>query len=450
MKTTFNVLENINPHFKPVWISNKPYNVLSGGRNSFKSSVTALLAVRLFMSYVAQGERANVVALRKVGDTIRDSIYLNIQWALEKFGILQEFKCTVAPFKIVHKRTGCGFHFYGLNDYQRLKSNNLDDIILVWYEEAAEFKSVEEFDQTNVTFMRQKHPKAPFVYFFWSYNPPRSPYHWINKWKESIKGDKNYLMHESSYLNDELDFVTEQMIEEIERIKQNDPDYYEYLYLGKPLGLGDNVYRMSLFHKIPTIPEGEYLVDLCSSSDTGHQVSATTHGYFGITNTGKVILLDTYYYDPIDSKKTVRGYQQSNGNKKAPSEMSEDFYKFTESVFNCYQVRFDKHTIDSAEGALRNQVYNDYGIKMHPVAKGLKKDMIEYCYDLLARGRMYVLDIPNNQIFLEEHEKYRWKPNKITGVIDPDNPEVIKEDDHTCDMFQYYVKDNLTKLGLKF
>ncbi|MFD2658617.1 hypothetical protein ACFSUP_21285, partial [Gracilibacillus thailandensis] len=31
-----------------------------------------------------------------------------------------------------------------------------------------------------------------------------------------------------------------------------------------------------------------------------------------------------------------------------------------------------------------------------------------------------------------------------------DDPQVIKEDDHTCDMFQYYVNDNLRKLGLKF
>ena len=36
------IQNNVNQHFKPVWVSSKPYNVLKGGRNSFKSSVIAL------------------------------------------------------------------------------------------------------------------------------------------------------------------------------------------------------------------------------------------------------------------------------------------------------------------------------------------------------------------------------------------------------------------------
>ncbi|MDS2638260.1 phage terminase large subunit, partial [Streptococcus pneumoniae] len=76
-----------------------------------------------------------------------------------------------------------------------LKSNDIGNIIAVWYEEAAEFNDQEDFDQSNVTFMRQKHPRAKFVQFFWSYNPPRNPYSWINEWFESIKTNKNYLAH---------------------------------------------------------------------------------------------------------------------------------------------------------------------------------------------------------------------------------------------------------------
>ncbi|WP_239828267.1 phage minor capsid protein, partial [Streptococcus pneumoniae] len=55
----------------------------------------------------------------------------------------------------------------------------------------------------------------------------------INEWFESIKTNKNYLAHSSTYLDDELGFVTEQMLEDIERIKENDYDYYRYLYLGE-------------------------------------------------------------------------------------------------------------------------------------------------------------------------------------------------------------------------
>jgi phage terminase large subunit len=34
--------------------------------------------------------------------------------------------------------------------------------------------------------------------------------------------------------------------------------------------------------------------------------------------------------------------------------------------------------------------------------------------------------------------------------LNSDDPKVIKEDDHTCDAFQYYVNDNLQKLNLKY
>ena len=34
--------KNVNDNFLPILLSDKPYNVLKGGRNSFKSSVIAL------------------------------------------------------------------------------------------------------------------------------------------------------------------------------------------------------------------------------------------------------------------------------------------------------------------------------------------------------------------------------------------------------------------------
>src|SRR5690606_12756719 len=100
-----NIQKEVNPHFKPVWTSKKPYNILKGGRNSFKSSVIALKLTYMMLQYIKRGEKANVVVIRKVANTIRDSVFLKIQWALNKFGILSEFKMTVAPFRITHKGT---------------------------------------------------------------------------------------------------------------------------------------------------------------------------------------------------------------------------------------------------------------------------------------------------------------------------------------------------------
>lgn len=431
---TIDIQKNVNPNFKVVWQSQKPYNVLKGGRNSFKSSVIVLKLVYMMIKYIMRGDKANVVVIRKVARTIRDSVFNKILWAISVFGLDNHFRATVSPFKIVHKLTGSTFYFYGQDDFQKLKSNDIGNIIAVWYEEAAEFDSAEDFDQSNVTFMRQKHDKTPFVQFFWSYNPPRNPYSWINEWFEEVKTNENYLAHSSTYLDDELGFVTEQMLEDIERIKQNDYDYYRYLYLGEAVGLGNQVYNMSTFHPLEALPSDDRLIGISFALDGGHQQSATACCAFGITAKGKVILLDTWYYSPAGQVV-----------KKAPSQLSQDIYYFTTKVVGQYKVPILQYTIDSAEGAIRNQMYLDFAIRWHPVAKLKKVTMIDTFQSLLTEGRFYYLDIENNKIFIEEHKMYRWDEKTIKS----DNPNVIKDDDHTCDVAQYFVLDNAKILGLR-
>ncbi|KAA0941609.1 PBSX family phage terminase large subunit [Sporosarcina sp. ANT_H38] len=445
-KVTINIQENVNPNFKAVWKTKKPYNILRGGRNSFKSSVIALQLIYMMLQYLVKGEKANVVVIRKVGNTIRDSVFLKIQWAIDKFGMAGQFKSTVAPFKITHLSTGSTFYFYGSDDFAKLKSNDIGNIIAVWYEEAAEFGSPEEFDQTNVTFMRQKHDLSDFVRFFWSYNPPRNPYHWINEWSDGMIGEDDYLVHHSSYKDDELGFVTEQMLADIERIKKNDFDYYRYIYLGEAVGLGNNVFNINLFKELKGLPEDDRVIGLYYSIDGGHAQSATTYGCFGLTAKGNVILLNLYYYSPA-----------GRVNKKAPSHLAKDLNDFitktsTQNLFK--GARIMKRTIDSAEAALRNQYFADYGQHLVPVAKKKKVDMFDYVHSLLADGRFYYLKDPypigmpftdSTEIFIEEHKKFSWDEK----TLHTDNPRVIEEDDHSVDMFVYLCLSNARDFRLK-
>ena len=80
------------------------------------------------------------------------------------------------------------------------------------------------------------------------------------------------------------------------------------------------------------------------------------------------------------------------------------------------------------------------------MAKAKKVDMIDYVQNLLAQGRFFYLDTKANQIFIKEHRDYRWDEDTLQS----DDPKVIKIADHTCDQFQYFVKDNLGDLGLKW
>ena len=107
----FQATKEINPHFYQVWKTSQPYNILKGGRNSFKSSVISLMLVFMMISQIRKGNIANVAILRKVASHIRDSVFKQIEWAIDKMGLSDQFKSSVTPFKITHKKSGSAFYF---------------------------------------------------------------------------------------------------------------------------------------------------------------------------------------------------------------------------------------------------------------------------------------------------------------------------------------------------
>jgi len=427
------ITDEINPHFYSFWNSKEDYKILTGGRSSLKSSVISLKLVTEFM----KEPNGNVVCLRKVGKYLRTSIYEQITWAIYKLGIDKEFYFGKQPLRITHKRTGTAFYFYGVDDPLKIKSAKIAKgyVMALFFEELAEFSGIQDIDVVEDTFIREATENNVKVYY--AFNPPQSPKHWVNKWRDSKVGDKEYFLHHSTYLNDEKGFVSPQMIKKINKYKENDYEYYRFMYLGEAVGIGNNVYNFNLFKKVTEIPDSEKLTGLYYSIDTGHQVSATTALCIGLSAKGNVYLLDTYYYSPAN--KT---------DKKAPSDLAKDINNFIKKTATLYSgVPIKQRTIDSAEGGLRNQYKKDYGLRLHGVNKAMKKkDMIDYVVDLLAQGRVHILDIPNNQVFIDEHEGYKYDEKSIER--NPDNPAVVKVDDHTCDAFQYFCIDNKKVLKL--
>lgn len=434
-KQEVRITNEINPHFYGLWWTKCPYIIAKGGRGSFKSSVISLRLVVNMLNEASLGHKANIICIRENAAYLRDTVFNQISWAIEKLGVADKFIERTSPLRIIHNRTGSAFYFYGADKPLKLKSNTVPNIIDLWFEEAANVKNAEVFDQTIPTFIRNKSPFIEQVQVWFSYNPPRNPYDWVNEWVSGKENDPDYFVDTSNYLDDELGFTTDQQMKLIEKYKVNDPDYYRWLYLGEVIGLGTNVYNMKLFHIASSLPDDEYLLNLYFSADTGHEVSATTCGAYGLTNKGNVYLLDTYYYSP-----------EGKSNKKAPSDLSRDLYDFIQRVCGQYGKSPTRMTIDSAEGALDNQFYKDYGVHWHKVHKLTKADMVDRVQDLLAQGRFFYLDLPANEVFIKEHQRYQWDEKTLQS----DKPEVIKVADHTCDNFQYFALDNERELGLRW
>ena len=65
----------------------------AGGRGSCKSSFISICIILLMMMNRAY----NAVCLRKVDNTLRDSVFTQIKWAVEKLGVADRWTFTTAP-----------------------------------------------------------------------------------------------------------------------------------------------------------------------------------------------------------------------------------------------------------------------------------------------------------------------------------------------------------------
>lgn len=433
---TINVDSMICPHFDRVLFDRSLNKVLKGGRGSTKSSVISLQLVMDFL----KDDNANVLVLRKVANTIELSVYEQIKWAIYMLHVDSLFEFKKSPYRIVDKRNGTAFYFSGVDDPQKLKSVIIARgyVRYLWFEELAEFDSWQEVDAVRASFTRKKLPPGAHVVTYYSYNPPKNPYDWINEWIAERQTMPNWFVDHSTYKDVTLpNILSQDYLDEINTVKTNDNDYYRWMYLGEVIGLGTSVYNAKLFHPLKAIPEDDDLVELYTGQDSGQQVSATTELNIGLTRKGKVIVLNTYYYDPAG--KAV---------KKAPSDIAKDLHDVEQRWRDQWGRGFYKQSADSATSdfALDHEMFKQFNQRYHHVSKTEKTKMIDNVQNLLATGRVYYLDTPENQIFIEQHRDYRWDEKTIHS----DNPKVIKENDHTVDAFMYFVLDNLRDLHLKY
>lgn len=243
--------------------------VLYGGRSSSKSWDAAGFAI-----YLAQTCCIRVLCARQFQNRITESVYTLLKTQIERFGLKHEFKVT--NNKIVHKKTGSEFLFYGLwRDIDEIKS--MEGVDILWIEEAhnlmdSQWEILEptirkEGSQVWVVF----NPRfaTDFVYQRFVVNPP----------PDTIVRKINY---------NENRFLSKTMIKIIDALRAEDEEEYEHVYLGVPRSDDDKViikrrWIMSCvdaYKKIGFEPSGSRRIgfDIADSGDDKN-ASVRTYGY---------------------------------------------------------------------------------------------------------------------------------------------------------------------------
>lgn len=209
--------------------------VLAGGRGSTKSSYVSLEIPLLLM----QNPECHAVILRKVANTLRNSVYTQMEWALDALRISDKWKMTISPMEMIRKATGQKILFFGVDDKAKIKSIKLPFgyVGVVWYEELDQFAGMEEIRNLNQSLMRG----GSKFWCFSSYNPPKSANNWVNE--EMLLDEQDRLVHRSDYLSVNPDWLGPQFIYEADKLKAKNETAYRHEYLGEITGTGGAVFE---------------------------------------------------------------------------------------------------------------------------------------------------------------------------------------------------------------
>ena len=214
--------------------------ILPGGRGSMKSSTISLVIPEL----IKNNSNMHALILRKVGNTIKDSVYAQMKWALDKLNLSEEFTCKVSLMEITYKATGQKIYFRGADDPLKIKSikPEFGYIGIVWFEELDQFAGPEEIRNIQQSAIRGGNE----AYKFKSFNPPRSKNNWANEYTTQAKEkDESAMVQHSTYLDlgIEQEWLGDMFLKDAEHLKETNPDAYDNEYLGHANGNGGNVFE---------------------------------------------------------------------------------------------------------------------------------------------------------------------------------------------------------------
>ena len=149
--------------------------VAKGGRGSGKSSYLSMELVWQLLRH----PDCHAVVLRKVGGTLRNSVYNQIVWAIGELGCAGYFRCTVSPMECTYLPTGQKILFFGTDDPGKLKSLKLPfgAVGICWFEELDQFDGIDAVRSILNSLRRG----GDDFWIFYTYNPPRTLWSWVNR-----------------------------------------------------------------------------------------------------------------------------------------------------------------------------------------------------------------------------------------------------------------------------
>jgi PBSX family phage terminase large subunit len=389
------------------WIDERKYNDLwfEGGRGSIKSSYISEKAIEI----LENNPRMCALVLRQVGNTLKDSVYSQIQWGIEQISesysyVKNHWKSTKSPLEIKNIDTGQLIYFRGADDPGKIKSIKPPKgmyIGLVIFEEFDQFKGMAEVRKIEQSAKRG----GDDILTFKIYNTPKSTNHYVNK--EKIIPKKGRYLHKSTYLDVPKEWLGQPFIDDADYLKEAAPKIYENEYLGKMTGDGGNVFENIILKEITD--------EMIKNFDYTYQ--GIDFGWFP-----DPLAWTKMCYQP--DKKILYIFDEYVVNKMS-----------NEKVWNYLQenkgvTKDDLITADSAEPKSIGD-FQGYGSLMRGAKKG--PDSVDYSMKWLSSLAKIVIDPKRCPKSAEEFTTYEYDTDKDGNYIS----KFIDANNHCIDSVRY-------------
>ena len=380
--------------------------VFKGGRGSTKSTTVGMTIVELMKN----NHDIHAVVCRKVGNTIKDSVYNKIKWAIGKQEFTEEFDSKLSPMEITLKSTGQKIYFRGADDPEKIKSINPEFgyIGILWFEELDQFAGPEEIRKIEQSAIRG----GDIAWIFKSFNPPKTMNNWANKY--ILEPKENRIVHSSTYLDVPKGWLGQPFIDEAEHLKEVNPNAYEHEYMGIANGNGGNVFEYLEIRNI-TDEEISHMDRIFPGVDYGWYPDAFCYlrTYYDSARE-KIYLIDELYVNKWSNSKTA------------------DWIK---------KKGYDDYTMicDSAEPKSVND-FRDAGLPARGAIKG--PGSIEYGF-IFLQTKTLVIDPKRTPNAYKEITEYEYDRDKEGNVISgyPDG------NDHAISALRYAYEPLFNRRG---
>lgn len=346
-----------------------------------------------------------ILVLRKVGATVRDSVFADVQATLSYFGILNMCKINMSAFRI-ELPNGAEFIFKGMDNPEKIKSiKGISDVVM---EEASEF-TLDDYTQLTLR-LRDKAHKQKQIYLMFN---PVSKANWVYN-AFFVKKPKNTVVYQTTYKDNRfLDALTRENIEEL---ANRNEAYYK-------------IYALGEFATLDKLVFPKYTKALLNKDDL-RQITS----YFGL-DYGFINDPSAFMHVKIDDDRK-RLYVVEEYVKKG---LTND--KIAESITTLGYAK-EQIRADSAEKK-SNQELRNLGIsRVIDVKKGAGSVMqgIQYLlqYEWIVDERCVKT--------IEELENYTWKKDKATNEY---INEPVDSYNHCLDAIRYAIQDKITKSKIK-